>query len=82
MLITVNDAKVRSENHSSIYLILSFLFQSLLSLFLFVVDVFPPPTNLPTQFLEKRLYSGRICVFACLLASFSFRLEVTGCEAG
>lgn len=82
MLITVNDAKVRTEIHSSVNLILSFLFESLLSLFPFVVDVFFPPTNLPTQFLEKKLYSGRKCVFACLLASFSFSLEVTGCEAG
>lgn len=71
MLITVNDAKVRSENHSSIYLILSFLFQSLLSLFLFVVDVFPPPHESPNSVPRKEaLFREDMCV--CLSVSIFF----------
>lgn len=81
MLITVNDVKVRSESHSSIYLIFSFLFQSLLSLFPLLLMFFFL-YEYPNSVLGKKPLFREECVFACLLASFSFSLEVTGCEAG
>lgn len=88
MLIAVSDAKVCSKIPFSVCLMHSFLFQTLKVCFpffppFFFANVFFSPFIQISQLGSwKRGFIQGGNVFACLLASFSFVLEVTGCEAG